>query len=111
MPEVTVRDLAPADHEWARALIAGFQGSDRVARLGELIDPLALEGMVAEHEGTPVGLACVVETPDKGLEVLLLQSEPSGIGAGTALMETARQVAAASGHHRRRDRSPITATP
>lgn len=98
--EVIIRDLAPADHEWARALIAGFQGSPRVARLGEIIDPLSLEGMVAERDGAPVGLASVIETSDKGLEILLLQADPSGIGAGTALMETARQVAAASGHHR-----------
>jgi 2-oxo-4-hydroxy-4-carboxy--5-ureidoimidazoline (OHCU) decarboxylase/GNAT superfamily N-acetyltransferase len=98
--EVTVRDLGPADHDWARALIAGFQGSSRVARLGELIDPLALEGMVAERAGSPIGLASVIETPDKGLEILLLQTEPRGTGAGTALMETARQVATASGHHR-----------
>lgn len=95
-----VRDFGPADHDWARALIAGFQGSPRVARLGELIDPLALEGMVAERDGSPVGLACVIETPDRGLEILVLQAEPSGTGAGTALLETARQVASASGHHR-----------
>ena len=100
MAEVTVRDLGPADHDWARALIAGFQGSPRVARLGELIDPLALEGMVAERDGSPVGLASVIETPDKGLEILLLQAEPRGTGAGTALLETARQVATASGHRR-----------
>jgi 2-oxo-4-hydroxy-4-carboxy--5-ureidoimidazoline (OHCU) decarboxylase/GNAT superfamily N-acetyltransferase len=98
--DVTVRDLAPADHEWARSLIAGFQGSQRVARLGELVDPLSLEGMVAERDGALVGLASVIETTDKGLEVLLLVAEPAGIGAGTALLETARQVAAASGHHR-----------
>jgi 2-oxo-4-hydroxy-4-carboxy--5-ureidoimidazoline (OHCU) decarboxylase/GNAT superfamily N-acetyltransferase len=98
--EVTVRDLVPADHDWARTLIAGMQGSPLVARLGELIDPLTLEGMVAERDGAPVGLASVVETPAKGLEVLLLLSDPSGIGAGTALLETARQVATASGHHR-----------
>lgn len=100
MAEVTVRDLVPADHDWARTLIAGMQGSPLVARLGELIDPLTLEGMVAERDGAPVGLASVVETPAKGLEVLLLLSDPSGIGAGTALLETARQVATASGHHR-----------
>ena len=98
--EVTVRDFLPADHDWARALVAGFQGSPRVARLGEVIDPLALEGMVAERGGALVGLASVIEAPGKGLEVLLLQADPSGIGAGTALLETARQVALASGHHR-----------
>ena len=78
MAEVTVRDLGPADHDWARALITGFQGSPRVARLGELIDPLTLEGMVAERDGSPVGLASIIETPENGLEILLLQAEPSG---------------------------------
>ncbi|HEY8179105.1 MAG TPA: GNAT family N-acetyltransferase, partial [Candidatus Limnocylindria bacterium] len=100
MAEVTVRDLLPADHDWARSLIAGFQGSTRVARLGEVVDPITLAGMVAERDGAPVGLASITETPAKGMEILLLQAEPSGIGAGTALMETARQVAAASGHQR-----------
>ena len=100
MAELTVRDLLPSDHGWARELIAGFQGSARVARMGELIDPLSLEGMVAERDGNRVGLATVIETADKGLEVLVLGAEPRGMGAGTALLETARQVAAASGHHR-----------
>ena len=99
MADVAVRDLALADHDWARGVITRLQGSPQVARLGELIDPLAIEGLVAEADGQPVGLASVHET-DKGLEVVLLLAEPSGIGAGTALMETARQVASASGHHR-----------
>lgn len=98
--DVAVRDLAPPDHEWARGIIARLQGSERVARLGELIDPLTMEGLLAEADGQPVGLASVNETAEKGLEVVLLLADPSGIGAGTALMETARQVASASGHHR-----------
>ena len=99
--ELQVRDLEPADHDWARGLIARHQGGTHlIARLGELLDPLAMEGLVAEADGTPVGLASVHETPDRGLEVALLVTEPSGIGAGSALLDTARQVAAASGHHR-----------
>jgi 2-oxo-4-hydroxy-4-carboxy--5-ureidoimidazoline (OHCU) decarboxylase/GNAT superfamily N-acetyltransferase len=98
--DVTVRDLLPADHDWARELISRLQGSPQVARLGELIDPLTLAGLAAERDGAPMGLATVIETPDKGLEVLLLLADPSGSGAGTALLETARQVAVASGHHR-----------
>jgi len=46
------------------------------------------------------GSAVAQRTPEQGLEILLLQAEPSGTGAGTALIETARQVASASGHHR-----------
>jgi 2-oxo-4-hydroxy-4-carboxy--5-ureidoimidazoline (OHCU) decarboxylase/GNAT superfamily N-acetyltransferase len=98
--EVHVRDLAPPDHDWARDVISRLQGTEQVARLGELIDPLALECLVAEADGRPIGLASVHEAGGKGLEVLLLLSDPAGRGAGTALIETARQVAAASGHHR-----------
>jgi 2-oxo-4-hydroxy-4-carboxy--5-ureidoimidazoline (OHCU) decarboxylase/GNAT superfamily N-acetyltransferase len=98
--EVHVRDLAAADHDWARATVIRLQGSEQVARLGELIDPLAMEGLVAEADGRPIGLASVHETPGKGLEVVVLLSDPAGMGAGTALMDTARQVAAASGHQR-----------
>lgn len=98
--DIAVRDLTAQDHEWARGLIGRLQGSDRVARLGELIDPMATEGLVAEQDGAPVGMAAVHEDPERGLEVLLLLADPQGQGAGTALLDTAREVAVASGHHR-----------
>jgi 2-oxo-4-hydroxy-4-carboxy--5-ureidoimidazoline (OHCU) decarboxylase/GNAT superfamily N-acetyltransferase len=101
VPDVRVRDLAAADREWADQLLAQHLGDTRmVARLGELIDPLSLEGLVAEVEGRPIGLATVQEAPERGMEVLTLHAEPRGQGAGTALLETAWHVAAASGHHR-----------
>ncbi len=101
MPDVHVRDLTAADREWADQLLADRLGGTRmVARLGELLDPLSLEGLVAEAEGRPIGLATVQEAPERGMEVLTLHAEPRGQGAGTALLETAWHVAAASGHHR-----------
>lgn len=91
-----VRDFRPADREWARRLIGHHQGGDhRVARLGELIDPTDMEGIVAELDGRPVGLLTVHES-DRGLEVLTLHSQVSGVGAGTRLLETALRVADAS---------------
>jgi len=91
-----VRDFEPRDHDWAQRLIGAHQGGDhRVARLGELLDPLAQEGIVAELDGRPIGLLTVHET-DRGLEVLSLHSEMQGVGAGTRLLETALRVAAAS---------------
>lgn len=91
-----VRDLEPADHDWARALIGAHQGGDhRVARLGELLDPAEQEGIVAEVDGRPVGLLTAHET-DRGLEVLTLHSEVGGLGAGTRLLEVALRVADAS---------------
>jgi 2-oxo-4-hydroxy-4-carboxy-5-ureidoimidazoline decarboxylase len=91
-----VRDFEPGDHAWAAELIGRHQGGDhRVARLGELVDPLVHEGIVAEADGARAGLLTVVESP-RGLEVLTLHAAIPGIGAGTRLLETALRVAAAS---------------
>lgn len=93
---IEIRDFEPGDHDWARRLIGEHQGGDhRVARLGELLDPLAQEGIVAELDGRPVGLLTVHEG-DRGLEVLTLHAEQRGVGAGTRLLETALRVASAS---------------
>ncbi len=93
---IEIRDFEPRDHAWARRLIGEHQGGDhRVARLGELLDPLIQEGVVAELDGRPVALLTVHEG-DRGLEVLTLHAETRGIGAGTRLLETALRVAAAS---------------
>ena len=95
-----VRDFEPRDREWARRIIAAHQGGDhRVARLGELLDPLEREGVVVDRDGHPVALMTVNES-DRGLEILTLHSEVPGIGAGTRLLETAVRVAAASGSPR-----------
>lgn len=100
-PRVTVRDFAPADRAWAAALIGMHSGgTSDVARLGEVLDPLALDGLVAELDGEPVGLATVHETPERGMELVTLHADSRGKGAGSALLHTAWQVAAASGHHR-----------
>jgi 2-oxo-4-hydroxy-4-carboxy--5-ureidoimidazoline (OHCU) decarboxylase/GNAT superfamily N-acetyltransferase len=100
-PDIRVRDLEPRDHAWVEELIAGESGGTRmVARLGEVIDPLTLPGLVAEAGGKPVGVVTIQESPETGMEVLTLHASPRGAGAGTALLETAWQVAAASGHHR-----------
>jgi 2-oxo-4-hydroxy-4-carboxy--5-ureidoimidazoline (OHCU) decarboxylase/GNAT superfamily N-acetyltransferase len=99
--DVHVRDFVASDRDWAEGLIAGASGGTaKLARLGELIDPLQLEGLVAELDGRPIGLATVQESPDHGMELVTLHAEPRGRGAGTALLETAWHVAAASGHPR-----------
>ncbi len=95
-----IRDLLPEDRAWADRLIAAHQGTRITARLGEVVDPLDLPGLVAELDGTRVGLATVHETAQRGLEVVTLHAQPRGTGAGTQLLQTAVQVAAASGHRR-----------
>lgn len=97
---IEVRDFDEGDHDWAEALIGGFQGGDRrVARLGELIDPLTRPGIVAQRDGQPVGLLTVDES-DGGLEILTLNATEPGRGIGTALLRTALEIAVASGSRR-----------
>jgi 2-oxo-4-hydroxy-4-carboxy--5-ureidoimidazoline (OHCU) decarboxylase/GNAT superfamily N-acetyltransferase len=97
---IEVRDFAPGDRAWASRLLSDHGGGiPRMARLGELLDPLEHEGIVAERDGRPIGLLTVAES-DRGLEVLTLHSEIEGIGAGSRLLETALQVAVASGSER-----------
>lgn len=98
---VEVQDFGPADHAWAEQLLGEAGGGVRmVARLGELIDPFTLQGLVAERAGSAIGLATVQESETTGMEIVTLNASPQGTGAGSALVEAVRQVAAASGHHR-----------
>ena len=99
-PAVRIRDLETDDHAWADGLLAAHQASRMTARLGELLDPLELPGLVAEANGTRVGLATVHEAPGAGLELVTLHVATPGSGIGTTLLETVLQVAAASGHER-----------
>ena len=91
-----IRDFAPEHRAWATRLLSDYGGGiPQMARLGQLLDPLEQEGLVATLDGTPVGLLTVTES-DRGLEVLSLHTEVGGIGVGSRLLETALQVAVAS---------------
>ena len=95
-----VRDFTPEDRPWASRILSAYGGGvPQVARLGELLDPLEHEGIVAEADGQAIGLLTVAES-DRGLEVLTLHTTEHGIGAGSRLLETALRVAVASGSSR-----------
>ena len=51
-----VRPYAPGDRRWAEGLLEENMGGSRVARLGEVIDPVELPGLVAERDGERLGL-------------------------------------------------------
>ena len=97
---ITVRPLGEGDRDWADAVISGHQGSSRTARLGELLDPLALPGLVAERDGRRLGLLTYILHPDRSLEVLTLHSQVEGAGAGGALLEAAAALARRRGCRR-----------
>ena len=53
---ITVRPFHEGDRDCADAVISAHQGSSLTVRLGELVDPLGLPGLVAERDGRRLGL-------------------------------------------------------
>src|SRR5207249_1987122 len=88
MPGVTVRTMTAEDADWADRLLSGYQATRMTARLGELLDPLELPGLVAEVGGSPVGLLTYQVEGDQ-MEALTMHAQASGHGAGSALLAAA----------------------
>ena len=88
MPSVTVRTMTAEDADWADRLLSGYQATRMTARLGELLDPLELPGLVAEVGGSPVGLLTYQVEGDQ-MEALTMHAQASGHGAGSALLAAA----------------------
>jgi len=74
-------------------------GGSRVARLGELIDPVGLPGLVAERDGERLGLLTYIVHGDQ-FEVLSLHCRVWNVGGGGALLEAAAELAAGRGCRR-----------
>jgi hypothetical protein len=76
----TVREYAPGDRRWAEGLLEELMGSVQAARLGELIDPTGLPGLVAERDGERIGLLTYIVDGDQ-FEVLSLHCRVWNAGA------------------------------
>jgi hypothetical protein len=74
-------------------------GSSRVARLGEVIEAAGLPGLVAEREGERLGLLTWILDGDQ-LEVLSLHCRVENVGAGSALLQAATELAIGRGCRR-----------
>ena len=95
----SVRPFAPGDRRWAEGLLEELMGSVRAVRLGELLDPTGLPGLVAERDGERIGLLTYLVDGDQ-LEVFSLHSRVENAGAGSALLEAAAALAAGRGCRR-----------
>ena len=95
----TVRPYAPADRRWAEGLLEELMGSTRVVRLGEVLEPAGLPGLVAERDGERIGLLTYIVDGDQ-LEVLSLHCRVENLGAGSALLQAAAGLAAERGCRR-----------
>ena len=85
MGQVTIRALGDADLPWAERLLSGFGGRLQV-RLGSVVDPLTLSGLIAERDGEPVGI--VTYEPDgDDVEVVYIEVTDKHQGVGTRLLD------------------------
>ena len=92
-----VRPREAADRPAARAFLAEHN-SARVARLGELLEPLDHPALLAESYGEILGMLTYV--PDPGweqCEILTLHVTGQWHEVGTALIEAVEQLAAGHG--------------
>jgi GNAT superfamily N-acetyltransferase len=88
---VTIREATEADRA-ARESFLSERHSARVARLGELVYPLDHPALMAERDGTLVGVLTYVVTGDS-CEILTLHAAEQWTGAGTALVEAVERKA------------------
>jgi ribosomal protein S18 acetylase RimI-like enzyme len=95
----TARPYEPGDRRWAEGLLEEHMGSSRVARLGEVIEAADLPGLVAEREGERLGLLTWILDGDQ-LEVLSLHCRVENVGAGSALLQAATELAIGRGCRR-----------
>jgi ribosomal protein S18 acetylase RimI-like enzyme len=88
---VLVRALGDRDVAWKQEALRRVWGSTSVARLGELVDAMPLDGFVAiDDTGEPVGLLTYALRGNE-LEVVTIHADRPGGGVGRALMDAARK--------------------
>jgi GNAT superfamily N-acetyltransferase len=93
-----VRPSGPSDRRVVEAFLAEHSAT-RVARLGALVDARHHPSLLAEDDGHLVGLLTYIVEADR-CEILTLHTAQQWRGVGTALIEEAERVAAASGCRR-----------
>jgi ribosomal protein S18 acetylase RimI-like enzyme len=94
-----VRPRRDEDDEYVRRSLAELLAGTSAARRGALIDALPLPGLIAEVDGSPVGLL-TYDPAGADWEVVTIGSTRPGIGAGGALLDAVRARAAAAGARR-----------
>jgi ribosomal protein S18 acetylase RimI-like enzyme len=95
----TVRPYAAGDRRWAEGLFEELTGSARAVRLGEVLEPAGLPGLVAERDGERIGLLTYIVDGDQ-FEVLSLHCRVENAGAGSALLQAAAGLASERGCRR-----------
>lgn len=96
---IRVRPMERGDQPWGVRRLEDAFGDVSVARKGVPIDASVLPGFVATDDGRPLGLL-TYDAADGECEVVAIISTEEGRGIGQALMDAARDHAAATGYRR-----------
>ena len=81
-----IRAFVSSDRDWAGRFLDEHYGGPVQARRGELVDVLALPGIVAERDGLPVGLL-TYRRDGADCELAFVAALVRHDGVGTALLE------------------------
>ena len=92
IPLISIRDLLHADRYWVNQMMIQEWGSDAVIVHGTIYRPAELEGLIAEHDGVPVGLL-TYHLQDNACEIVTLNSWQENSGIGTALIAAVKRMA------------------
>jgi ribosomal protein S18 acetylase RimI-like enzyme len=96
LDDFLVRPLQASDHNWIASFVESRWGSEIVVAKGRVIRPAELDGFAAFKEKEPVGLLTYrIEGLD--CEIVTIDSTAEGVGIGTALIETVKNIAKAKG--------------
>jgi len=85
--QIIIRPTSIADRLWMREFISQHWGDEKMVVHGTVLYPAELSGFVAEHNGAIVGLATYRIDGDF-CEITSLDSTETGMGIGTALLES-----------------------
>ena len=99
MALIRVRPMERGDRPWVVRWLEDVFGDTTVARKGVSIDASVLPGFVATEGGRPVGFLAH-DAAHGECEVVAIISMEEGRGIGRALMDAAREYAAAAGYRR-----------
>jgi N-acetylglutamate synthase-like GNAT family acetyltransferase len=92
---VRVRPAATSDHSWIERFLADNHSS-RIARRGQIVQPLDHSMLIAEADGAPAGLLTYIVDGDS-CEILTLHAVRQWAGTGSALIESVKTIARQAG--------------
>lgn len=95
----TIYPITPHDRAWIRSILREHWGAVEVVSRGRIASADQLPGFIARKEGAAVGLITYRIEADQ-CEIITINSLIHGNGIGSALIDTVRQEAIASGCHR-----------